>query len=114
MNTRLTEKRNGKSTAKAVFGNAVSAAASAVDVERLKHRVEDAVEDAVHEAERMATHGKHLVTDTIDDTTYYIKRNPWHSVGFVLGASVGVGFLAGWLFGRGGTNCRERPGERAF
>lgn len=98
MNTQITEdKPNGKSTIGAAFDTVVNTAAAALDVERLKHRVED----AVYEAERMATHGKHLVEDALDDTTYYIKRNPWRSVAYVLGAGIGMGFIGGWLFGRG-------------
>lgn len=103
MNTQIIEKPNGKSTAKAAFDTAVNMATSAIDIERLKHRVDDAVDDAVREAERLAKRGRYAVEDKIDDTTYYIKKNPWRSVGYVLGAGIGVGFLTGWLFGRGTT-----------
>jgi ElaB/YqjD/DUF883 family membrane-anchored ribosome-binding protein len=91
--------------AKAALAKAVGLATTAIDVEGLKHRVEESIDDAVHEAERVAKHGKRAVEDAIDDTTYYIKKNPWRSVGYVLGAGVGIGFLTGWLFGR---NCREQ------
>ena len=111
MNTQITEKPNNRSTARAAFDKAVNVASAAIDVEGLKLRVEDAVEDAVHEAERMAKHGKYAVEDAIDDTTHYIKKNPWRSVGYVLGAGIGVGFLTGWLFTRACSRTCAQPPE---
>lgn len=104
MNTQIAEKGNSRSTAKTALDSAVNVAAAAIDVEGLKHRVEDAVEDAVREAERMAIHGRNAVEDAIDDTAHYIKKNPWRSVGYVLGAGVSLGFLGGWLFTRSVCN----------
>lgn len=104
MNTVLTEKINNGSTAKEAFNKAVNMAATAIDVEGLKLRVEEAVEDAVHDAERLAKQGKYMLEDKIDDTEHYIKKNPWRSVGYVLGAGVGIGFLTGWLLTR---TCRD-------
>ncbi|HEU4768651.1 MAG TPA: hypothetical protein VFS77_14810, partial [Pyrinomonadaceae bacterium] len=53
-----------------------------VDFGLLKKRLGNAVEDAVLEAERMAKHGRHAMEDVIDDTTYWVKKNPWQSVGY--------------------------------
>ena len=55
-------------------------AAAGVDLGLLKKKLEHAVEDAVLEAERMAKHGRHAVEDVMEDTTYWIKKNPWQSV----------------------------------
>ena len=35
--------------------------------------------------------------DYIDDTTYYIKHNPWQSIGIALGVGLTLGFLSGFL-----------------
>ncbi len=48
----------------------------------------------------MAKHGRRAIEDTIDDTTYLIKKNPWQSVGYAAGAGLGVGLVAGWLITR--------------
>jgi ElaB/YqjD/DUF883 family membrane-anchored ribosome-binding protein len=72
-------------------------AAAALDVELLKKRVENAVEDAVVDARRMAKRGRYAVEDMIDDTAYRMKKAPWHSAGYVFGAGLGIGALAGWF-----------------
>ena len=101
MNTQ-TAAANNKGVVKEAFEAAVDMAGAALDVDRLKRRVGD----AVYDAERIAKHGKASMEDALEDTTHYIKKNPWLSVGYVLGAGVGVGFLTGWLFGRGGS-CKN-------
>lgn len=66
-----------------------------LDFALLKKRLENAVEDVVREAERMAKHGRHAVEDVMDDTTYWIKKNPWPSVGYAAGAAFGIGLCIG-------------------
>ena len=66
----------------------------------LKRRLDTAIEDAVLEAERMAKHGRHAVEDVVEDTTYWVKKNPWHAVGYAAGAAFGIGLCLGWFTSR--------------
>ena len=100
MNTQTAETTNGKTRTQEVLETVGNVAATALDVDRLKKKVEYAVEDAVYDAQRIAKHGKHAVEDLVDDTEHMIKKNPWQSVGYVLGAGFGVGLLTGWLLTR--------------
>src|SRR5688572_2142891 len=100
MNTQTTVNAEEKSRLKEAIETAGRIAETGIDVVALKKRVEYAVEDAVMDAERIAKHGKHAVEDVVEDATYYIKKNPWQSVGYAAGAALGVGFLAGWLVTR--------------
>lgn len=68
-----------------------------VDFRLLKKRLENAVEEAVLETERMAKHGKYAMEDVLEDTTYWIKKNPWPSVGYTAGAAFGIGLCVGWF-----------------
>jgi ElaB/YqjD/DUF883 family membrane-anchored ribosome-binding protein len=105
MNTQTAEPVNGKGRAQEVLEAVGNVAATALDVERLKKKVEYAVEDAVIDAQRLAKRGKYAVADLVDDTGHLIKKNPWQSVGYVLGAGFGVGLLTGWLMTR---TCNSR------
>jgi ElaB/YqjD/DUF883 family membrane-anchored ribosome-binding protein len=75
-------------------------AAIGVDFPLLKKRLGNAVNDCVLEAERMAKHGKRAMEDVREDTTYWIKKNPWQSVGYVAGAAFGIGVCLGWFTSR--------------
>ena len=78
-----------------------------LDFTPLKKRLENAVEDVVREAERMAKHGRHAVEDVRDDTTYWIKKNPWQSVQYAAGAAFGVGLCIGWFTSRLSAHCYD-------
>jgi ElaB/YqjD/DUF883 family membrane-anchored ribosome-binding protein len=78
-----------------------------VDFRLLKKRLENAVENAVLEAERMAKHGRHATEDVIEDTTYWIKKNPWQSVGYASAAAFGIGLCVGWFTSRLSTRCEH-------
>ena len=69
-------------------------------VAKAKTLVEDVVEDGKRQAQRFAKRSYVAVEDCLEDSTYFIKRHPWQSVGFALGVGAGAGLLAGWLFGR--------------
>jgi ElaB/YqjD/DUF883 family membrane-anchored ribosome-binding protein len=71
-----------------------------LDLGILKKKIENAVDEAVVDAERMAKRGKHMVEDVVDDSTYYIKRNPWQSIGYAAGAGLGLGLLLGVIIAR--------------
>ena len=78
-----------------------------IDFGLIKKRLENAVEDAVLEAERMAKHGKHAVADVIEDSTYWVKKNPWKSVGYAAGAAFGIGLCLGWFTTRRSSRCDQ-------
>ena len=100
MTTQTAVNSQEKNRLKEVLETAGKIAETGIDITALKKRVEYAVEDAVMDAERIAKQGKHAVEDVVEDATYYIKKNPWQSVGYAAGAALGVGFLTGWLMTR--------------
>jgi ElaB/YqjD/DUF883 family membrane-anchored ribosome-binding protein len=71
-----------------------------VDFRVLRKRLGNAVDDAVLEAERMAKHGRRAMEDVREDATYWIKKNPWQTVGYVAGAAFGIGLCLGWFSSR--------------
>ena len=100
MNTTTTETVNSKSKLQETFEAAGKVAEIGIDVAALKKKVENAVEDAVVDAQRLAKHGRHKFEDAVDDTEHLIKKNPWQSVGYALGAGLGIGFFTGFLLTR--------------
>ena len=58
---------------------------------------EDLVEIGKRKAQRVIRRGYEAGEDYLDDTTYYIKHNPWHSVGIALSVGLTLGFLSGFL-----------------
>ena len=58
---------------------------------------EDLVEIGKRKAQRVIRRGYETGEDYLDDTTHYIKHNPWHSVGIALGVGLTLGFLSGFL-----------------
>lgn len=67
------------------------------EVSKAKGLIDDVLEDGKRKAERMMKRGFVAAEDCVEDTTYFIKRHPWQSVGTALGVGAGVGLLAGWL-----------------
>jgi len=57
--------------------------------------VNDAVEDGKHKVGRMFKRGIIATEECIEDTSYFIKRHPWQSVGTAVGIGAVVGLLAG-------------------
>ena len=84
---------------KAVDG-AAQFAHLAHEVSAAKARVNDLVEDGTRKAQRIVKRGVVTAEDCVEDTTYYIKRHPWQSVGIALGVGAGAGLLTGWLCSR--------------
>ena len=70
------------------------------DLGLLKKKLDHAVEDAVMDAERMAKHGRYAVEDVIDDTKYWVKKNPWQSLGFAAAVGLGFGLCTGWFLSK--------------
>ena len=60
-----------------------------------KMLAEDLVEIGKRKAQKAIRRGREAGEDYLDDTTHYIKHNPWQAVGI----AAGVGAFAGLLFG---------------
>lgn len=58
---------------------------------------EDLVEIGKRKAQRMIRRGYAATEDCVDETTHYIKHNPWQAMGVALGVGLGLGFLGGFL-----------------
>ena len=58
---------------------------------------EDLVEIGKRKAQRMIRKGYQAGEDYLDDTTHYIKHNPWQGVGIALGVGLTLGFLSGFF-----------------
>jgi ElaB/YqjD/DUF883 family membrane-anchored ribosome-binding protein len=69
-------------------------------VAKAKVLIDDVIDDGKRKVERTAKRGFVAVEDCIEDTTYFIKRHPWQSVGGALGLGAGIGLLVGWLTSR--------------
>lgn len=77
---------------------------AAINLGHLRHEVskakvvlDDVLEDGKRKAGRILKRGVLTVEDCVEDSTYFIKRHPWQSVGAVLGLGAGLGFLGGWM-----------------
>jgi ElaB/YqjD/DUF883 family membrane-anchored ribosome-binding protein len=81
---------NGKNTATKLAHLAAKAAEG-------KIIAEDLVEIGKRKAQRMVRRGYETGEDYLDDTTHYIKHNPWRSVGIALSVGLTLGFLGGFL-----------------
>ena len=76
---------------------AVNLAHLSNQVAKAKLLIEDSISDGKHKVERTVKRGFVAVEDCIEDTTYFIKRHPWESVGAAVGVGAIVGLFAGWL-----------------
>ena len=62
--------------------------------------IDDVIDDGRMKAQRTLKRGKFAAEDCIEDTTHFIKRHPWQSVGGALGLGAGIGLLLGWVTSR--------------
>lgn len=67
-----------------------------------KMLAEDLVEIGKRKAQRAIRHGRELGEDYLDETTHYIKHNPWQAVGIAAGVGAFVGLLFGLTCARAG------------
>lgn len=91
-------------TMESVTDAAVNLAHLTHQVEKAKVLVNDVVEDGKHKVERTFKRAIVSAEDCIEDTTHFIKRHPWQSMGAAVGVGAIVGLFAGWQAGR----CCER------
>jgi len=89
-----------------VTDRAVNLAHLTHQVAKAKVLIDDVIDDGKHKVERTVKRGFVAVEDCIEDTTYFIKRHPWESVGAAVGLGAIVGLMAGWLTRRSCTNVR--------
>jgi len=97
MNTNTATVNKNNSVARDAIDTVGKIAEAGLDFGVLKKKLENAVDEAALDAERISRHGKHAIEDGIDDTTYWIKKNPWQSVGYAAAAGMGVGLLIGTI-----------------
>lgn len=69
-------------------------------ITKAKVLANDVIEDGKHKMERTFKRGIIATEECIEDTTYFIKRHPWQSVGTAVGIGAVVGLLAGWQASR--------------
>ncbi|MCM3903265.1 MAG: hypothetical protein ND866_16290 [Pyrinomonadaceae bacterium] len=77
------------------------------EVSKAKVPIDDVLEDGKRKAQRMVKRGFVAAKDCVEDTTYFIKRYPWQSVGAALGLGAAIGVLAGWLTTRSCAMSRQ-------
>ncbi len=66
-----------------------------------KMLAEDLVEIGKRKAQRAIRRGREAGEDYLDETTHYIKHNPWQAVGIAAGAGGFLGLLFGLMCSRG-------------
>ena len=69
-------------------------------VAKAKTLVNDVIEDGKHKMGRTFKRAIIATEECIEDTTYFIKRHPWQSVGTAVGIGAIVGLFAGWQVSR--------------
>ena len=72
----------------------------AQQVTKAKELVNDVFEDGKHKMERTFKRGIIATEKCIEDTTFFIKRHQWQSVGTAVGIGAVIGLLAGWQASR--------------
>lgn len=75
-------------------------AQTGLDVEKLKEKASHVIEDGITDAKRMIKKGRYAAEDLVDDTTHYIKHDPWRSVGVTFAVGFGLGAIVGLLLAR--------------
>ncbi len=63
-----------------------------------KMLAEELAEIGKRKAERILRRGVETGEDCLDETTHYIKRHPWQSVGIAAGVGAFFGLLCGWTY----------------
>jgi ElaB/YqjD/DUF883 family membrane-anchored ribosome-binding protein len=87
-------------TTENVTDAAVNLAHLTRQVAKAKILIDDVIDDGKIKAQRTLKRGMFAAEDCIEDTTHFIKRHPWQSVGSALGLGAGIGLLLGWLTSR--------------
>lgn len=87
-----------------VTGPAINLPDLSQQVRKAKVLANDFVENGKHKMERTFKRGIIATEECIEDSTYFIKRHPWQSVGAAVGIGALVGLFAGWQASR----CRVR------
>ena len=82
-----------------VMDAAVNLAHLTHEVGKAKVLVNDTIEDGKHKVERTFKRTLVAAEDCIEDTTHFIKRHPWQSVGVAVGVGAIAGLLVGWQAG---------------
>lgn len=78
------------------------------EVSKAKVLIDDVLADGKRKAERLVKRGFVATEDCVENTTYFIKRHPWQSIGIALGMGATIGVLAGLLATRSCAMSRQR------
>jgi ElaB/YqjD/DUF883 family membrane-anchored ribosome-binding protein len=97
---RVRRKQMEGKTMENVTDAAINLAHLTHQVAKAKVLIDDVVDDGKRKVERTAKRGIVAMEDCIEDTTYFIKRHPWQSVGTALGLGTAMGLFVGWLTSR--------------
>jgi ElaB/YqjD/DUF883 family membrane-anchored ribosome-binding protein len=97
---RVRRKQMEGKTMENVTDAAINLAHLTHQVAKAKVLIDDVVDDGKRKVERTAKRGIVAMEDCIEDTTYFIKRHPWPSVGTALGLGTAMGMFVGWLTSR--------------
>jgi ElaB/YqjD/DUF883 family membrane-anchored ribosome-binding protein len=90
----------GGNTMENVTEAAINLAHVTHQVAKAKVLIDDVMDDGKRKVERTAKRSLVAVEDCIEDTTYFIKRHPWQSVGTAAGLGAAIGLFVGWLTSR--------------
>ena len=83
------------------------------ELSKARMLVSDVIEDGKRKAQRTAKRAVITAEEYVEDTTYYIKRHPWQSVGLAAGFGVGAGLLASWMLSHAAHAC-TRAGNAEY
>lgn len=75
--------------------------------------VNGVIDDGKRKAQRTAKRAVVAAEEYVEETTYYIKRHPWQSVGLATGVGVAAGLLASWMLASADRAC-ARNGKAEF
>ncbi|MDM7924251.1 MAG: hypothetical protein QUS14_18345 [Pyrinomonadaceae bacterium] len=101
------EKPNGKLSIQDAVNFVGRAAKTKIDADEWKAKAEHLYEDTIDETRRLAKKAKYATEDLIDDTEHMIKKEPFKAVGVTFGVGIGLGMLAGWMFGKMIHHCKN-------
>ena len=101
--TETTEVREAPKAGDRIADAVRQAAHLAHEARLIKSMARDAGEEGAHAARRVIRRMQRrveMLEDLKDEAAHYVKRHPLKSVGIAAGASVLMGFAAGWIAGR--------------
>lgn len=100
-------KQNGRTTIQDAVNLVGRAARTKLDIDEWRDKAGNLYDDTVDDARRFVKKARYATEDLVDDTEHMIKKQPFKAVGITFGAGIGLGLLAGWMFGKLTHHCKE-------